>query len=287
MRRAYNSVLTLPQLSTCPQCAAPYVPHRVCPACGFYKGRQVITVEALRRSHSFHGVAGFFCFWRRAGRLPTSVCGLELVVDWSIRALAFAIHYAPFIHAHRRRCHGRRPRPRSGRGRGASGLTGHSGISELYFVGNETDIAAASQKCGLNDRRVHIVHACQVLTMEDKPVDGLRKKKDCSLMRAVELVKDGRGQALISTGNTGGIVAASTIRLRTLEGVERPAIAPVIPRATAILFCSMQARRPNVNRFISPSSRSWGACTAAVPGNEKPARRHSEQWFRRRSRGRN
>ena len=47
MRRAYNSVMTLPQLSTCPQCAAPYVPHRVCPACGFYKGRQVINVEAI------------------------------------------------------------------------------------------------------------------------------------------------------------------------------------------------------------------------------------------------
>src|SRR5436309_7487575 len=47
MRRAYDSVLKLPQLSTCPQCAAPYVPHRVCPACGYYKGRQVVTVEAL------------------------------------------------------------------------------------------------------------------------------------------------------------------------------------------------------------------------------------------------
>lgn len=47
MRRAYNSVLKLPQLSTCPQCAAPYVPHRVCPACGFYNGRQVIAVKTL------------------------------------------------------------------------------------------------------------------------------------------------------------------------------------------------------------------------------------------------
>ncbi len=46
MRRAYNSVLVLPQLSACPQCAAHYVPHRVCPACGYYKGRQVITVTA-------------------------------------------------------------------------------------------------------------------------------------------------------------------------------------------------------------------------------------------------
>jgi large subunit ribosomal protein L32 len=47
MRRAYNSVLTLPQLSICPQCAAPYRPHRVCPSCGFYKGRQVVTVQAM------------------------------------------------------------------------------------------------------------------------------------------------------------------------------------------------------------------------------------------------
>ena len=46
MRRAYNSVLKLPQLGACPQCAAPYIPHRVCPACGYYKGRQIVTVEA-------------------------------------------------------------------------------------------------------------------------------------------------------------------------------------------------------------------------------------------------
>ena len=45
MRRAYNSVLKLPQISKCPQCAEPHVPQRVCPACGYYKGRQVLTVN--------------------------------------------------------------------------------------------------------------------------------------------------------------------------------------------------------------------------------------------------
>lgn len=45
MRRAYNSVLTLPQLSVCPECSAPFQPHRVCPSCGFYKGRQVKNVD--------------------------------------------------------------------------------------------------------------------------------------------------------------------------------------------------------------------------------------------------
>lgn len=102
-------------------------------------------------------------------------------------------------------------------------------ITELFLVGDEAQIQSALKKSRLNDKRVQVVHASQVLTMEDKPVEGLRKKKDCSLLRAVDLLKDGRGQALISTGNTGGMVAASTIRLRTLEGVERPAIAPVMP----------------------------------------------------------
>lgn len=65
--------------------------------------------------------------------------------------------------------------------------------------------------------------------MEDKPVEGLRKKKDCSLLKAVELVKNGEADAVISLGNTGGLVAASTIRLRPLKGIDRPAIATIIP----------------------------------------------------------
>jgi large subunit ribosomal protein L32 len=46
MRRAYNSKLTLSKMSVCSQCAAPSLPHRVCPSCGFYKGRQVLTIKA-------------------------------------------------------------------------------------------------------------------------------------------------------------------------------------------------------------------------------------------------
>ena len=65
--------------------------------------------------------------------------------------------------------------------------------------------------------------------MDDKPVVALRKKKDCSILRAVDLVKSGQADAVISPGNTGGIYAAATIRLRTLPGVSRGAIATVIP----------------------------------------------------------
>ena len=102
-------------------------------------------------------------------------------------------------------------------------------ITELYLVGDEGQIKTALKSAGCADSRVRIVHASEVLTMEDKPVEGLRRKKDCSILRAVDLVKEGAADALISPGNTGGLVAASTIRLRPISGVDRPGIASVIP----------------------------------------------------------
>ena len=103
-------------------------------------------------------------------------------------------------------------------------------IKELLLVGREDEVKAALRKSEFSDRRVTIVHASEVLTMDDKPIDGIKKKKDCSILRAVELVKDGKADAVISQGNTGGLVAAAQIRLRRLEGVERPAIACIMPR---------------------------------------------------------
>jgi glycerol-3-phosphate acyltransferase PlsX len=102
-------------------------------------------------------------------------------------------------------------------------------ITQLTLVGRREDIEAAIKKTGCRDPRVTVVPATEVLSMDDKPVEGLRRKKDCSILRAVELLKEGLGDALISPGNTGGIVAASTIRLRHLPGVDRPGIATVIP----------------------------------------------------------
>ena len=110
-------------------------------------------------------------------------------------------------------------------------LEANAKITELFLVGKEDEIKAALKASQFADPRLQIIHASEVLNMEDKPVDGLRKKKDCSILRAVELVKAGRADAIVSPGNTGGLVAASTIRLRQLPGVDRPGIATVIPTA--------------------------------------------------------
>jgi glycerol-3-phosphate acyltransferase PlsX len=108
-------------------------------------------------------------------------------------------------------------------------LQSNAAITELYLVGREDEIKAALSHTGCADPRVKILHAGDVINMEDKPVESLRRKKDNSILRAVDLLKEGKADALISTGNTGAIVAASTIRLRPLAGLDRPCIATVIP----------------------------------------------------------
>lgn len=102
-------------------------------------------------------------------------------------------------------------------------------ISEVHLVGPREQIEEAMAAEHLEDTRVRLLHASEVLTMDDKPVEGLRRKRDCSMLRAVELVRDRVVDAVISAGNTGGLVASSTIRLRTLPGVDRPALATIIP----------------------------------------------------------
>ena len=103
-------------------------------------------------------------------------------------------------------------------------------LTTIYLVGNKADIHAALPPRGFRDHRVRIIHTTEVVEMEDKPVVALRKKKDSSIARAAELVRDGEADALISLGNTGGIFAAGTFKVGRIAGVDRGCIATVIPR---------------------------------------------------------
>jgi glycerol-3-phosphate acyltransferase PlsX len=103
-------------------------------------------------------------------------------------------------------------------------------ISTLFLVGDQAEIDSALSATGCHDLRVQIVHASEVVTMDDKPVNALRKKKDSSIVRGAELVRDGQADAVVSLGNTGGIFAAATFRLGRIPGVDRGCIATVIPR---------------------------------------------------------
>ena len=103
-------------------------------------------------------------------------------------------------------------------------------ISTLFLVGDQAEIESALGATGCHDLRVQIVHASEVVTMDDRPVTALRKKRDSSITRGAELVHDGQADAVISAGNTGGIFAAATFKLGRISGVDRGCIAVVIPR---------------------------------------------------------
>lgn len=111
-------------------------------------------------------------------------------------------------------------------------LKEYSKITRLFLTGDEKLLRAELAKQNCNDPRIEIVHTTQIVAMEDKAVDAVRRKKDSSISRAVDLVKHGDADAIVSAGHTGAAVAATTIKLRMLEGVERPGIATCFPTET-------------------------------------------------------
>ncbi|WP_334319597.1 phosphate acyltransferase PlsX [Termitidicoccus mucosus] len=105
-------------------------------------------------------------------------------------------------------------------------------LSPLTLVGDEALLRQLAQEAGLAGHpKLAFFHASEVVTMGDKPLLALKRKKDSSMARAIELVKNGEAGAAISCGNTGCLVGAGILKLRTLDGMDRAALAAVIPRA--------------------------------------------------------
>jgi glycerol-3-phosphate acyltransferase PlsX len=102
---------------------------------------------------------------------------------------------------------------------------------EIIFVGDEQKVRAELAKHSTGDiqSRFSFHHASQVVDMTDSGLDSVRRKKDSSVSRAVDLVKSGEADAVVSAGHTGALVAASTIKLRTLPGIDRAALGVLIP----------------------------------------------------------
>jgi glycerol-3-phosphate acyltransferase PlsX len=110
-------------------------------------------------------------------------------------------------------------------------LSDDPGLAPILVVGHQDTLVPLLTAAGLHaDPRVSVVHASEVITMEDKPLKALKSKKDASMLRAIELVKGGEAKVAVSSGNTGALMAGGTLRLRMMDGVDRPALAAVIPR---------------------------------------------------------
>ncbi len=107
-------------------------------------------------------------------------------------------------------------------------------IDRLFLVGDAALLEKEMAECKLTDSRAVIIHAPEVVGMEESGAKTLRKKKKSSISIATDLVKSGDANAVVSAGNTGAAVAAATVKLRTLKGVDRAGIASAIPNEHGI-----------------------------------------------------
>ncbi len=103
-------------------------------------------------------------------------------------------------------------------------------IDSVILVGDEQSIRNELQLCGgVESDRLRVVHASEVIGMDDAPATAVRKKKDSSINRCIAMVKECEAEAAVSAGNSGAVAAAAMFGLGRIKGVARPAIATVLP----------------------------------------------------------
>jgi glycerol-3-phosphate acyltransferase PlsX len=102
----------------------------------------------------------------------------------------------------------------------------------LVLVGQESLLEELiARHSGVDRARMRIEHAAEVIGMAERPSQALRGKPDSSMRVALELLRDGKAQACVSAGNTGALMALSRYVLKTLPGIDRPAMVTAIPTA--------------------------------------------------------
>jgi len=107
-------------------------------------------------------------------------------------------------------------------------------IERLFLVGERAVIEDHCARLGLDDPRATIIEAAETIGMAEPGAKAIRRKKRSSIAIATDMVKSGEAHAVLSAGNTGAMVAAATLKLRLLNGVERAGIASPLPNEYGI-----------------------------------------------------
>ena len=108
--------------------------------------------------------------------------------------------------------------------------------AEIVVVGDEKIIKEISEKENLDIGKISIVHADSVINMEDEALAVIRAKKDSSMSVGLKMLSNGEGDAFVSAGNTGALLAGATLIVRRIKGIRRAGIATVLPLKSPLLL---------------------------------------------------
>ncbi len=144
-------------------------------------------------------------------------------------------------------------------------------LETLYLVGSPDVVQAELARQGISSPKLKIIESRSVVNMEDPSTDALRRKRDSSISIAMDLVKEGEAQAVVSPGHTGAAVAAGTLILGRLKGVERPGIASPMPNehGTCLLVDAGANTAPKPSHLVQYAIMG-SVYSKYIFGREKP-----------------
>ena len=106
----------------------------------------------------------------------------------------------------------------------------------FIVVGNKSDVLRYIKDHSAINKQIEIVHTEQIIAMDDDPLTAIQKKKDSSMVVALKLLADGKGDALVSAGNTGALFSGATLIVKRASGIKRAAIGTLLPSAKPCLL---------------------------------------------------
>jgi glycerol-3-phosphate acyltransferase PlsX len=142
---------------------------------------------------------------------------------------------------------------------------------EIILVGDETQIQRELAKHDTAGLPLRWVHAGQVIEMTDKPARAVKARPDASVVVGTKLVKDGEADALVSAGNTGGVLAAALFGLGRIRGIRRPALAAPFPLPSGpVLFLDSGANADCKPEYLYQFGLMGSAYVEKVLGRSRP-----------------
>ena len=155
--------------------------------------------------------------------------------------------------------------------KGAVAATKENSEIKVILVGNDDAIKAVLEEMSYNREQVEVVHAAQVISCEEAPVEAIRAKKDSSLVMAMNMVKEGTADAVISAGSTGAVLVGGQVIAGKIRGIKRAPLATLIPTlkgVSLLIDCgaNVDARPEHLVQFAQMGSLYM----EHVVGVEKP-----------------
>ena len=138
------------------------------------------------------------------------------------------------------------------------------------LVGDQAEIERIARENEIVLERCDIVHTETVITMEDEPISVVRGKENSSMSLGLKLLKEGRGDAFVSTGNTGALFTGANLIVRKVKGVKRPAIASLLPLQPPVLLADSGANVVVTPEYLEQFAIMGSAYMKNVMGVENP-----------------